>query len=188
MALSFGWRENDARESIWIGDPALGPIPPQAEAGWREDGDASWLEPHLIGGQPTRINFRNLTPDESRAVQGYFMESLGSIDGYMRAVLMCFRIAVSFEGMPDVMRDSSGVDHPVIVKERGIRMLGNGFVEKLNRDYPGMIDFYGGLILRASLPTDAEKKASSQPSTPTPSSEGASTAGTTEGSPPGPAA
>ncbi len=187
MALSFGWRSNDIRESIWKGDPALKNVTPAALEAWEEDGDASHLEMFETKGDPaTRITFRNLTPDETRIAQGYFVDA-SSFEGYMRAILVCFRIAVGFPDTPEV-RTQDGVKRGYVVREKGIRMLANEFVSELENKYPGMVGFYGTLVLNASFATELEKKASSPQSTQTPSSAAVSTPAITEASPPAEAA
>lgn len=182
MALSFGWRANDVRESHWIDDPAFQNVSEAARQSWLEDGDSSHLAPFAKAGKPELITFRNLTPDETRVVSAYFADQAGTLEGYARATLACFRIAVDFPGAEETIRGVDGGNHPRIVKERGIRMLANEFVSHMETAYKGMVAFYGGLILRASFATDAEKKASSPPSTPTPSKAEESTPATTEGS------
>jgi hypothetical protein len=187
MALSFGWRANDIRESIWKDDPAIprlvGGNAPDVPAGvlasWQEDGDASHLLPFATHGSPTIITFRSLTPDEKPVILALMQSAVNKDEGFMRAMLACFRIGVDFKGAPAAIPDSDGVDHALSGKERGIRMLPLNFVGYLQDNYPGMIEFYGGLVFQSSFLGDAEKKASSQPSTPTPSSVVASTTGTT---------
>jgi hypothetical protein len=183
MSLRFGWRPTETRESIWREDEALGDIPAAALASWREDGDASWLRPFCTKGQPTLINFRNLTPDETRVMESYWVDPNNALEGYARCLLMAFRIGVDFPGK-ERQRTPEGAEFSVIVKERGIRMLAEEFVSQIAKDYPAMIGFYGKLIYDASVATEKEKKVSSPPSTPTPSSGTASTAATTEASQP----
>lgn len=179
MGLSFGFKALDVRESIWQGDDALANVPSAALEAWWEDGDATHLAPYAKNGEPSKITFRNLTPDEMRIATG-IGEGGGSSEAFARHTLMCFRIGVDFPDAPEKFPpDPNGVVHSKIVKERGIRMLSLGFVDFLERRYPGIVMFYGVLISKATLPTDAEKKASSPPSTPRPSSAEASTAATT---------
>ncbi len=182
MGLSFGWRANDIRESIWSGDEALGEVSAAAMSAWNDDGDASHLRPFCTKGQPQIIRYRNLNPDEARAVQAFFLDPTGRLDGIMRAKLMAFRIGVDFEGKEE-QGTPEGAKHSVIVRERGIRMLASPFVAELDRAYPGLVDFYGNLVLSSTFLTEKEKKASSPPSTPTPSLAAESTAAITEPSP-----
>jgi hypothetical protein len=182
MGLRFGWRATEVRESIWREDEALGEIPAAAMASWREDGDASWLRPFCTKGQPQIINFRNLTPDETRVMQSYWVDPNNALEGYARCLLMAFRIGVDFPGK-ELQKTAEGTAFSIIVKERGLRMLAEPFVAQIGRDYPAMISFYGKLIYDASVATETEKKASSPLSTPTPSSAAESTAATTETSP-----
>ena len=186
MGLSFGWRANDVRESIWMDDTAIprtaddkADIPAGALASWREDGDASHLLPYATVGQPTTILVRSLTPDEKPLVMAPMNGATTNFEGYMRALLMCFRIGVSFKDAPETIETEDGLDHATSAKERGIRMLPLEFVASLQEKYPGMIEFYGDLVFRSSFLTELEKKASSPPSTPTPSSVEASTKDTT---------
>ena len=178
MALSFGWRPNDVRESIWIGDPALVNVSAAARAAWKEDGDASHLRPFQANGQATKITFRNLTPDEARMASAYWYEAANNVESWGRATLVCLRLGVDFPGESEELATPDGVRHARTVKERGARMLAPELVSDLEERYPGMVAFYGGLIYRATYPQDDVKKASSPPVTPTPSSEAASTTAT----------
>lgn len=180
MALSFGWRANDVRESIWIDDPALENVSAAARASWREDGDASHLRPFEKNGKASVLTFRNLTPDESRMASAYWYEAANNVESWGRATLVCFRIGVDFPGESEELATPDGARHARTVKERGARMLAAELVSDLETKYPGMVAFYGGLIYRATYPQDAAKKALSPPVTPTPSSEAASTTATTE--------
>ncbi len=182
MALSFGWRANEVRESIWRDDPALVGVTEAALQEWYVDFDASHLRPFAKLGQPTIIELRTLTSDEAQAVLGFFHDAANREEAWSRACLLAFRIGASFPGLEGVPT-GDGQRHGVTVKERGIRMLAEPFVSQLSKDYRGIVITYGGHILNASILTDAEKKASSPPSTQTQSSEAASTAATTETSP-----
>jgi hypothetical protein len=175
MALSFGWRANDVRDSIWKGDPALVNVPAGALDAWQEDGDASHLEPYATAGDPTIIRFRALTPDEKPIVMGVMAGADSNIEGANRAWIRCFRMGVSFDGMEESAKDEYGAKRRMTVKERGIPMLANEVVMDLESKYPGIVVFYGALIFNASFLSDAEKKASSPPSTETPSQAAVST-------------
>jgi len=187
MALSFGWRANDIRESIWKDDQAIprlaGGSAPDVPAGvlasWHEDGDASHLMPFATLGAPTIITFRSLTPDEKPVILALMQGAVNKDEGVMRALLACFRIGVDFKGAPAAVPDTDGVEHALSGKERGIRMLPLGFVGHMQDSYPGMIEFYGALVFQSSFLAEIEKKASSPPSMPTPSSGADSTADTT---------
>lgn len=183
MALSFGWKANDVRESIWRDDDALANVPAAAMEAWKEDGDASHLRPYALHGQPTLISFRTLNPDESRIAQAYFYQGDNALESYTRATLICFRIGVDFVGAPDEIATPDGSRHARIVKERGVRMLAHEFVSAMETAQPGIVSFYGGLIYKATWPTETEKKASSPPYTLTPSSAAVSTTAITEPSP-----
>ncbi len=183
MSLSFGWRANDRRESIWIGDDALVNVSAAARAAWTEDADASHLTPFATAGKPTIIRFRTLTADEKPVAVSTMSDADSNTEGFARTMLRCFRIGVDFEDMPEEIPDATGARHKTIVKERGIRMLASEFVEWIETKYPGITFFYGYRIFQASYPSTEEKKASSPPSTQTPSSGAESTAVTTAPSP-----
>lgn len=169
MALDFGWRVVDPRESIWRGDPALGPVPADVLERWEDDGEASHLLPYVRPGEhPTTIRVRTLTQDESHFVQG--IVATAGADGIFRAWLACFRMAVSFEGLPEKINGN-----PTHVTERGFRMMADPLVAYYAHAFPGITYFYGAKVYSAAIPSEAEKKASSPPSTPTPSSGAAST-------------
>ncbi len=191
MGLKFGWRAHDVRESIWFEDESLIDVdaqgkktnraPAAALDAWREDADASHLLPYATNGEPTIIRFRNLSPDEFRVVQAYFVDPTNSFEGAVRAWLAAFRIAIDFPGK-ETQADTSGSGappHAIVVKEHGIRMMANELVTALEENYPGIVAFYGRRILNASMATDAEKKASSPQSTQTPSSAAVPTPATT---------
>lgn len=204
MALSFGWRANDVRESIWMDDPAIprkwvkrrdkdgkevdvevADIPAGALDAWREDGDASHLQPYATLGDPTIIRFRSLTPDEKHIVTAPMtVEDTAGVTGYMRMLLLCFRIGADFDAAAEQITDADGVKHKLIGKAWGTRMLAEPLVADIEERYPGLVYFYGRLIYDASYLTHIEKKASSPPSTATPSLAAVSTAVTTEPPPP----
>jgi hypothetical protein len=188
MGLSFGWQADDVRESFWIDDPDLENVSAQARVAWNEDGDASHLRPFIRpGGKPALITFRPLNMAESRTVTA-LMASLADsqLEGIIRAYLLCFRLAADCPDAP--ARIPAGVDketgkdlfHDRVVKERGYRMLADPFCKKLDKDYPGIVSFYGRMIFEATYPTESEKKASSPPSTMTPSLATATTLPATE--------
>ncbi len=185
MALSFGWRQGETRESIWKDDPALEGVTEAALQEWYSDFDASHLRPFCKNGQPTIIELRTLNADEAQATLGFFHDAGSKEEAWARACLLAFRIGASFPGLEGIADPSgSGVRHGITIKERGIRMLAEPFVAQLAQTYRGIVTTYGGHILNASILTEAEKKASSPRSTQTPSSEAAtSTADTTEPSP-----
>ena len=174
MGLDFGWRVAETRESIWRDDPDLGPIPADVLERWEQDGEAAHLLPYVRpGGHPTTIRVRSLTQDESHFVQG--IVATAGADGIFRAWLACFRMAVSFEGLPEKINGS-----PTYVTERGFRMMAEPVVAHFAHAFPGITFFYGAKIYSAAIPSEPEKKASSPPSTTTPSSAAAgSTVGDT---------
>ncbi len=163
MGLSFGWKSNDTRESIWKDDNSLVNVPESALVSWRVDGDASHLRPFATNGQASKITFRTLNSDEYLAVTTRHYGA-GSIESYSRMTLLGFRIAVDFPDAPNEFTDARGVRQLRVVKEQGTAMLSDGFVRHIEETYPGIVLFYGNLVLQASMPTPAEKKASSPPS------------------------
>lgn len=186
MALTFGWKAAEVRESHWIDDPDFVNVPDAARQAWMEDGDASHLTPYVKpGGKPDLITFRCLTFDEATSLRSLIGKVVGAggsdvpqsdkLEAYSRARRLAFRMAVDFPGAPvEVLgpvdpRTGERVKYRRTVVEKGYRMLAEGFVDGLERAYPGIVGFYGGIVLNASLAQDDEKKASSQPSTPTPS-------------------
>ncbi len=182
MAFDFGWKANDIRISIWRGDKALKDVPVAALEAWREEPEASHLEPYVKPGEKaTLVQLRNLTPDELRLAYGPYADALNNVEAWTRACLLAFRVAVSFVDMPaHIVNPATGDRHPTTVRERGVRMLANELVMYLEENNPGMVGFYGSLILDASSPTGAEKKASSPPSTQTPSAAAESIPAITE--------
>ncbi len=172
MGLDFGWRSPDIRETIWQEDSALANVPPSARDEWSRDGDASHLVPCATTGKPDVSTFRSLNQDEANYVRR-FAEGEGdtpSMSALARVFLASFRIGVDFPSGPESIRDFAGARHPRTVREKGIRMLSEGFCEHLARRYPGIVSFYGNLIFSATFATVAEQKASSPPSMPPPSS------------------
>ena len=171
MGLTFGWCKTEVRESIWIDDPALEGVSEAAREAWEEDGDASHLRPFVKVGKPTVIEFRSLTSDETRKVMAMLTAADVENEGGARAALLCFRIGCNFPGMRFVT-DVEGATHDMIVKEHGCRMIAAEACAAFDKAYPSMAQFYGLKIFAASFATDAEKKASSQPSTARKSSNG----------------
>ncbi len=174
MALDIGWRPGEVRESIWIDDPSLRNVSSAAREAWKEDGDASHLTPFIVDGDPTKIVFRTLSSSEAAYVRSLYFE-----DGWELACIAAFRIGADFPDMPDNHVHASGKMLKKTVKVGSLRMLSDDVVRGVNVAAPpkgdqsgsalGMVLFYGNLIFNAALLTKSEKKASSQPSTPTPS-------------------
>ncbi len=186
MGLRFGWRASTVIESVWRDDDALDldKAPPSAVEDWKKDMEASHLLPYATKGQPQIIFVRSVTPEQKAIVDGCYVDGGGgTYEASMRAWLAAFRMAVTFKGKEE-QYVPSGAKHGVMVREKGgIPMLALPFVHELMEQYPGIVAFYGSRIIEASQATVAEKKASSPPSTPTPSSAGESTTATTETSP-----
>lgn len=188
MGLSFGWKANDVRESFWIDDPDLVNVSAQARQAWLEDGDASHLRPFIKpGGKPAVITFRPLTLEESRSVQALGIELQDSpYEALTRSYLLAFRIAVDMPEAP--IKIAAGQDKETgetiyrerVVRDKGYRLLAKEFVDHLERAHKGIVSFYGRMIWEATFATESEKKASSPPSTTTPSSETGETPPATE--------
>jgi hypothetical protein len=178
--LDLGWRKQETRESIWLDDPALVGVSEAAIQEWIEDGEARHLLPFEKNGKAQIIEFRTLTADEVEAVKGVYREAGDQEEKNARACILAFRIGVTLPGLKATWNIGDGIDRPVTVKERGIRMLAEPFVTHLSLRYDGIVKFYGRKIINGSLLQDAEKKASSPPSTPMPSSAPQTSAGTTE--------
>lgn len=175
MALRFGWRASDKRETIWREDPALRNVPEGVIEDWRKDGDASHLRPFATGGQPTVFTFRALSFMEAQYVDG--LNTDASIAGVMLQWAICFRLAVRFPDAPETYKVESTGQQGLRSIERvaGMQMLSEGVCNFLRFEYPGMTEFYGMLIRQASVPSEPEKKASSPPPILTPSSAEAPT-------------
>ena len=170
MGLNFGFRPHEQRESIWREDDALDSVPEAALSQWKVDGDASHLRPYATKGTPAKVTFRTLTSDEHLMVTTRYYGAANNLESYLRMTLLCFRLAVDFPDAPTEITDARGVKIQRVVKEYGSTLLSDDFVRHIEHAYPGICAFYGGLVLGASLPTAAEKKASSQSPTPPPSS------------------
>lgn len=174
MALDLGWFQDDVRDTIWKGDPALGEVPPDVIKAWEEDGAASHLLPYAKPGQePTVFTFRALTLREKAHVDSKWISGIWSV------FTEAFLIGVEFKKASDPDRMPSGAFAERTVRENGIRMLNEKFAQGLEQRNPGIVRFYGQLICGGTFLTEAEKKALSPSSTTTPSSAGTSTTGDT---------
>ncbi len=165
MALSFGLKKKDTRDGIWKGDPALQNVPVEVVSLWEKDGQACHLEQFATNGKAEVFKFRALRIDETRGLikQGMTVA---------QAWLECFRLGVRFPGAGETVNMGDGVSERIVSPDvTGFPKLALGFVEYLEENYPGIVDFYGGLIFAASFPSEPEKKASSPSSTAKPSSE-----------------
>lgn len=162
MPLKFGYRAAEVRESIWIDDPAVGEVPQAAAEAFAEDGDAEHLRPYVKPGEKaTRITFRTLSHDEAATIQTLEVQV-----SRLRAISMAFRMAVDFPDLGETIGQGSDT-YRRIELWKGYRILADGFVKALDEDCPGLSHFYGRLVYEASFPSEVEKKASSQPPTPT---------------------
>ncbi len=171
MGLNIGWRIRDTRESIWKDDDSLVDVSAAAMDSWKEDGDASHLRMFAKNGDPQIITWRPLSQDEIEVVRAFHIEATNTYEALARSWNMCFRIAVDFKGVRDEYVDYKGRKWPRIVNQRGMKMLSKEFSDGMEDAHPGIQAFYGNLIFAASFLSPAEKKASSPPSTPTPSGQ-----------------
>ena len=162
VGLNFGWRFREKLTGIWKHDTALANVPPEAIAEWEKDGQAVHLMPYAINGQPSTFTFRALTGFETRAVFG---GGMNSAQWYYEAC----RIGVRFKDAPEEALSPEGHKVPCVSKGAdGIFRLSPQFIDGTCDDE--FINMYGALIMGASLPTEAEKKALSPQSGPSPSS------------------
>lgn len=169
MGLSFGWKSHAVHESIWKDDDALDNVPESALSEWKVNGDAIHLRPYATKGEPSKITFRTLTADEYLTVTTRYYETSGNLESLARMALLCFRMAVDFPDAPTEWVDARGVKHRRTEKVSGAMMLSDEFIQHIEEKYPGISFFYGHMVLDSAMPTPAEKKASSPPSTPPPS-------------------
>lgn len=165
MGLQFGFIANSRRESIWPEDDALGEVPDAALEAFMLDGDATHLRPYVkASATPTRIVFRTLTQDEAATVDVLRLQVAP-----LRAWEMSFRMGVDFPDAPETFQLPEGGTAPKTEMWRGFVVLSDGFVRSLKSRYRNIASFYGRLVYNGSFPSEAEKKASSPPPTPTPS-------------------
>lgn len=175
--LKLGYVAAEVRESLWPGDPAIDSekVSTAASEAFAEDGDASHLLPYVrAGAKPTRITFRSLSSDEAAMLTGLAVET-----NLFRAWEMAGRLAVDFPDLGDGVGDGRKLE-----LWKGYRVLSDGFVRSLKREYPGMLSFYGRIVMTAATATEAEKKASSPLPTP-PKSDGATEPAASESAPAG---
>jgi hypothetical protein len=180
MALRHGYRLNDRRDTIWIGDPALQNVPDSAREDWEKDGDAVHLRNYATAGEPEVFTFRALNFTERQYVMG-MMDNANLGPTFKQAISFCFRLCVRFPAASESYASQTTGQAGMKMLERvaGMTVLSEGFAGDLLWQYPDMVDFYGLKIWNASFPTEPEKKASSPPPTPPQSSAVASsTAGT----------
>ena len=181
MAISLGFRKERVRECAWIGDPALLDVPEAVRASWGEDGAAAHLRPYAKNGELTIITIRDLDADEERYMTRFAM------NGFLvrNIAYECFALAARIKGMPEKQKMPDGTEEEAIERDaNGFLRLSKAFMNGLDRGNKGMVDFFGMLVFHASFPTEAVKKASSPPSTGTPSSEADATSPSTEGEQP----
>ena len=182
MGLGFGYKKRERRWSIWKNDPALEAVSEEALTAWRKDGDASHLRPFVKPGQtPSEIIFRSLTTDQKARVQLLLEQRRDdTTEAFAACYHLAFRLGVELPAVPSQIPDADGVLHDKMTNERGLALLAEEVLDWYDDSWPGLTLFYGALIFWASFASDAEKKALSLPSTPTPSSEAGSIAAATE--------
>ena len=146
-------------------------LPAGVVEAWSKDGyTIVHLAPFAApGATPDRIVYRPLTSDEAAYCEGLQQEGDG-IPGVLRAALAAFRIAVSFPDAPEFIgNDKARRPVGTVGPFTG---LAEPFVAEMLSDpwLAQMVRGIGTHVYLASRPTNAEKKASSRPSTPSKSS------------------
>lgn len=186
MALTLRYRKERERDCAWIGDPALLDVPESAKADWAKEGAAAHLLPHAKNGDLTIIRVRDLEADEARYVRRFIGAGQILLDNLFYE---CFALGARFKGQPDQQQMPDGTTVETVERDgNGFLRLSKVFLNAVDRDNPGLVNFIGGLILHGSFPTATEKKASSPPSTEKPSSAAEGTSPSTEGAASDPAA
>lgn len=168
MGLTLGWRPKVSYDGAWPEDPAFKDVPPEVLAEWAKDGQALHLMPYAKNGEPTVFQWRALDGDARRFARS-FLDGEGTVS---RMFAVCFRLGAEFKAgdgedfRVELPSGEVATGMQRTVKEGHLRMLAKEFVDALDINYPGLVDFYGALIWQASVPSVQEKKASSPPSTP----------------------
>ena len=176
--LTLRYRKERERECAWILDPALVDVPESVKADWMKDGSIVHLQPYAKNGALTVISVRDLEADEARYVRRYISSGQVLIDNVF---FECFALGARFKGQPDeqVMPDGTRVD-TIERDANGFLRLSRPFMNGVDRDNPGLVNFIGNVILNGSFPSAIEKKASSPQSTEKPSSTANGTSPSTE--------
>lgn len=186
MALTLRYRKERERDCAWILDPALLNVPDSVKADWSKDGAAAHLLPHAKNGDLTIIRVRDLEADEARYVRRYASGGQVLLDNLFYE---CFALGARFKWQADSQQMPDGTTVETIERDaNGFLRLSKVFLNAVDRDNPGLVNFIGNLILTGSFPSAVEKKASSPPSTEKPSSAAEGTSPSTEGASPEPAA
>jgi len=184
MALTLRYTKGRTRDCAWIGDPALLDVPETAKADWRKDGAAAHLRPFAKNGDLTVITIRDLTPSEVRYVKRHVYTGASVESMYYD----CFVLAARFKGAPEAQAMPDGTTEGMLERNGdGFVTLSDAFITGLDHEHPGLVTFFGELIFGNTWPKAVEKKASSPPSTETPSSAAGDTSPSTEGGSPAPA-
>lgn len=166
MALQLGFKRREVVKAIWKDDTALVGVTAEALEAWEQDGAAFHLEPFARNGSPRMFTYRPLRGNERRS----FVKP-GMSWSHMK--YMCFQLGVRFPDAPEAEPINKDFVAPTLVPDDlglGFKLLNPDFVDFLEEQSPGIVDMYGKLVYSAGVPTDAEKKASSPPSTERPSS------------------
>jgi len=180
--LTLRYRKERERDCAWINDPALVDVPESVKADWAKDGSIVHLQPYAKNGTLTVISVRDLEADEARYVRRYIARDQVLIDNVF---FEGFALGARFKGQPDeqVMPDGTRVE-TVERDANGFLRLSRAFMNGVDRDNPGLVNFIGSLIINGSFATSLEKKASSPQSTEKPSSAAGETNPSTEGGAP----
>ncbi len=166
--LTIRYRKERERDCAWINDPALLDVSESAKADWAKDGSLVHLQPFAKNGTLTVISVRDLEADEARYVRRFAM---GGQVLLANLAYECFALGARFKGQPDEQAMPDGTTVETIERDaNGFLRLSRAVMNGIDRDYPGLVNFIGNLILNASFASAIEKKASSPPSTETPSS------------------
>jgi hypothetical protein len=174
---TFAWEPTAVVDSHWHRDPAFvgsdgkSLIAAASLAAWEADMRGEHLKPFAAAGiDPEPIKVRPLTMDEAAYCDGIRAQTPGG-PGFIRACLVAFRLCVSFpEAPPELVAPGGAAKCPIVSAVGPFRGLSDGFTNAVLRKFSGIAFFYGSRILDAASETDDEKKASSQPSTPSASS------------------
>lgn len=180
MAIELGWIPGESVESYWPDEAAFRDIPKDVIAQWEVDAEGAPLLQFVKPGEtPTKFVIRTLTHREATRIKALLGDG-ASIEGVADALVFAFRMAVTVEGMPSEFVDGTGAKTPLYETIKSVRMLSDKFTGALSRANPGLVEHFGGFIVRSIMLTGAEKKASSPPSTETASSGSTALAGATE--------
>ena len=191
MALSLGWTPEASISSFWRADSSVdwAATPEADQKSYEQDGDGSHLKLRPGADPPTEFRVRALQVDERAAVQRLSLiaglEQVGPVDSVSAEMLSlasargswwAMRIGVTVAkddvlAMYDTAKRLHGerFEAPRVAVERvyGFDCLPKWFMRGLANLYGWeIVEFYGGLVWRASVLSDGEKKTSSPGPTP----------------------